>query len=306
MYLGRGSGGSAFDRAHQRARFPGDENADVVVHLDAEVEAGAEDVLPEQPVFLGLCQRPLDVLDELRGIVAGVDETAVRAYGISADDQPFQHLVRIAGEQGPVHERAGLAFVRIDDDVFVFPGRVLRGLPFQPGGKSAAAAAAQIGFLHLVEHLVGRHLEQRLGERRVAAQRQVVVDAHRIDACIVANQEAHLVPVERHLADIDRFLAGVGVRIDQALNHLFLQRACDDLGNVLGLDLEVADPFRVDNNVGPLCAKAVAARDPDLDPGVGTELSDFSLESACDPGRVQPVTGRAGADCDAGIGGIPG
>ena len=96
--------------------------------------------------------------------------------------RPFEHLVRIAGEQGPVHERAGLAFVAVDDDVLVFPGAFLVGLPFQPGGKAAAAAAAQIGLLDLVEHLVGRHLEQRLGERRIAAERQVVVDAHRIDA----------------------------------------------------------------------------------------------------------------------------
>ena len=194
----------------------------------------------------------------------------------------------------------------IDDDVLVFPGGILRRLPFQPGGKSAAATAAQVGFLDLIENFVRRHLEQRFGERRVAAHRQVVIDAHRVDANVISDQQTGLVLVERHLAHMDCLLAGIGVRIDQALDHFIFQSACDDLRDVIGPDLEVADLVRSGDNVGPLFAKAVAARDPHLDPGVGTQLCDFVLERACDPGRVQTVAGRARANRDTGFGRIPG
>src|SRR6185369_5578137 len=172
----------AFDGTHQRARFARDEDADVEMQLDVEVEARTEDVFAEQSVFPGLRERLLDVLDQLRRVVAGVDVALMRADREGADDQAFEYLVRIAGEEGPVHERAGLAFVTVDDDVLFVAGRILRGFPFLPGGEAAAATAAQIGLLHFVDDLVGRHLEQRLGQRRIAAHRKIVVDAHRIDA----------------------------------------------------------------------------------------------------------------------------
>ena len=126
--------------------------------------------------------------DELRRIVTGVNEAPMRADRIRADDQALDHLVRISGEEGSVHERAGLAFVAVDNDVLIVPGRVLGRFPFQTGRESAAAAAAQVGLLHLVEDLVGTHLEERLRQRGISAEREIVFDPRRIDPWIVADQ----------------------------------------------------------------------------------------------------------------------
>ena len=121
--------------------------------------------------------------------------------------------MRIAGEQGSVHERARLAFVAVDDDVLVLAGRILRRLPFQTGRESTTAAAAQVGLLDLVDDLVGAHLEERFRQRGVSTERQIVVDAHRIDFGIVADQKPRLVLVERHLAQMDRLLTGLRIRV---------------------------------------------------------------------------------------------
>ena len=101
---------------------------------------------------------------------------------------------------------------RVDDDVLVLPGRILGRLPFQTGRESAATPASQIGLLDLVDDLVRAHLEERLRQRGIATERQIVFDARRIDSGVVADQKPRLVLVERHLAQMDRLLAGVRVR----------------------------------------------------------------------------------------------
>ena len=276
------------------------------MQFDREVEAGAEDVLAEESVFLGLSERGLQVQGHLRRVVPGVDVALLRAYGIGAYDQALEHLVRIAGEHGPVHEGRRLALVPVDDDVLGLLRRVLGGLPFQAGGEAAAAAAAQIGLLHLLQHLVRAHLGERLGQRGVAADRKVVVDAHRVHLRDVADQDAHLVLVERHLAHVHRLLAGDRMVVDQALDHLALERALDDLRRVFRLDFEVADVARPGDDIRSLVAKAVAAGAPEVQPGFGGLLFDFRSEGGDDGGGVQSPAGGTGTHGDAGLGRIPG
>ena len=83
--------------------------------------------------------------------------------------RPFEDAVGVALEQAPVHVGAGVALVGVDDHVLDVAGRVPGGLPLGAGGEAAASAAAQFGGLDLVQHLLGRHLEEGLGQRGVAA-----------------------------------------------------------------------------------------------------------------------------------------
>ena len=71
----------------------------------------------------------------------------MRLRGVAADDDPFEHLVRIFLHQDAVVERARLALVGIDAHVDR-AGMVLRQEgPLQARGKPRAAAAAQIARL---------------------------------------------------------------------------------------------------------------------------------------------------------------
>ena len=60
------------------------------------------------------------------------------------DHHAFEHTMRVAFHHASIHKRAGVALVAVADDVF--HGLLLRThlRPLASGGKSAAAATAQI------------------------------------------------------------------------------------------------------------------------------------------------------------------
>ena len=274
------------------------------MQLDLEAKATAQDVVAQQAVGLGLRQCGLDVFDQSRGIVPGVNETLLRTDGIGADDQPFEHLVRVAREHGAVHERSGLALVAVDDDVLGLLGGVLGGFPLRAGRKAAAAASAQIGLLHLVEHLVRRHAGQGLDQCRVAADGQVVLDAQRVDADVVAGQEPHLVLVVGYLVHVHGFGTGQRIVVDALLEHFVSQRRGDDAAHVFGRHFEVADVSQAGHDVRTLFAIAMAAGHAQVDLGLQTLSGNFAFEGAGDGDGIQTVAGGTGADRDAGFGRI--
>jgi len=55
-------------------------------------------------------------------------------------------------EQYPVLEGAGLALVRVADDVAAACGCMAAGFPFRAGRKARTAATPQVGALDLLEH----------------------------------------------------------------------------------------------------------------------------------------------------------
>ena len=81
---------------------------------------------------------------------------------ICADDHAFQQGVRIAFDFVAVHVRAGIAFVRIADDVLLFGDGLAQELPLEPGEKTRAAAAAQLGGLDLLDHQFRVGVDQHL------------------------------------------------------------------------------------------------------------------------------------------------
>jgi hypothetical protein len=99
--------------------------------------------------------------------------------------------------------------------------------------------------LHLVDDLIRTHIEQRLGEPRVAPLPDVVLDLRRVDPVIHPEHDAHLVLVER-----DRLLGGdppprrfgnaTRHLIEQPLDHLAARdRFLDDIGQVVRTDTAV-------------------------------------------------------------------
>ena len=67
----------------------------------------------------------------------------LRAHGVGRDGHAFQHAVRIAFEHRAVHERAGIAFVGVADDVLFLLAGLGHGAPLEARGIARAAAPAQ-------------------------------------------------------------------------------------------------------------------------------------------------------------------
>ena len=150
-------GAQALQRVHERGFLAADVRPGAPVHVQLEVEAAAQDVLPQQSGRAGLVNGGPDALGGVHVLTPDVDVPHRGAHGVRGDDHALDQLVRVLGEQVAVLEGAGLGFVRVADDVVRFA--VLQGheRPLQARREARAAAPAQAGFLHLVDHGVRAH-----------------------------------------------------------------------------------------------------------------------------------------------------
>ena len=107
----------------------------------------------------------------------------------------------IALNDGAVHERAGVALVRIADEILLVALRVARRVPLEPGGEARAAAPGKTRDLDLLDHLLRRHrrafaLAKNLGDRLVAVSRTVRVKGLGIDHPAMPERDARLLREE--------------------------------------------------------------------------------------------------------------
>ena len=183
-YGGRGRGvpASALDRGDERGLLAAHEGAGPEADVDLEGELGVQDGRAEVAAAAGLADRLAESRDRERVLGSAVDVACLRADRVGGDRHPLQHPVRVALEDAPVHERAGVALVGVADDVLAGAGRLGDGVPFQARRVAGAAAAAQAALRDLVAHLGGGHRREHVAERRVAVGCDVVLEALGIDA----------------------------------------------------------------------------------------------------------------------------
>jgi len=155
--------------------------------------------------------------------------------------------MRVAFDDGPVHECARIAFVGVADEVFLAP-LVLPGQPpFAAGGEAAAAAAAQPAELHLGDHLDRRLAVQGLDESGVAAPGDVFLDPGGIDAAAVGQhppglgREKGMLVDERH-AGVRPVFRVAELAQPPVLGDLVVADGIEDGGHAVGGDMGERDP----------------------------------------------------------------
>ena len=140
----------ALERVEQRGLLAADVGARAAVHDEAEVEARAEDVLPEVAGLVGLGQRGVEDVGLLLVLAADVDERAGRAGREGGDDDALDERVRRLRDELAVLERAGLGLVRVAHEVLVHrPGRHERDLrpmakPAPPRPRTLDASSSSV------------------------------------------------------------------------------------------------------------------------------------------------------------------
>ena len=164
--------------------------------MKVKIEAGIEDVFAQQAVFLGLLDGDFQAVDRNRILRAHINIAFRRADGITADCHSFHDTVRIAFQRGAIHKCAGVALVRVADDIFLI--RLVHGgqLPLAAGWEAAAAAAAQPGILNHLNDLLRRVFCQALCKRLIAVVGDVFIDILRVDHAAVTQRHALLLFIE--------------------------------------------------------------------------------------------------------------
>ena len=266
----------ALDRMDQRGLLPADEGAGAHADLEVEVEAGAEDPLPQQARGAALFDRLDEPLDGHRVLRADVEEPAVGPDGEAGDRNAFDDAEGIAFEHVPVHERARIALVGVADHV---PDRILRlggHGPLPARREAGAAAPAQPGFRDLPDDPCRLVPFEDLRERLEPVVSEVLVKALGIDDPAVAQRHAALSVEERHVpvqveeALAERLVGHAQMLDDLPSDHL----ALDELFQVLVLGDAVQRVRRPDEHVGDLAevlrpAQAEAVGGADLHARLG-------------------------------------
>ena len=255
--------------------------------MQVEIKAGVENIFAQKAIFPGLANRDFKPVYGNWIFRTDVNIALCRAHCIAADCHGLHDAVRIPLQNGTVHKRAGIALVRIADDVFLI--RLVHGgqLPLAAGRESAAAAPAQAGILNHLDDLLRGVFRQALCQRLIAVIGDVFVDIFRVDDTAVAQRDALLLFIEISGFDALDNIVMDGIIIQQALDDApFEQMLLHDLGDVLYLNFTVEAAFRIDDHDGAERAQAMAARLDDLDLFAEAFLRDLLLQSLDNRGRV--------------------
>ena len=169
----------AFNRIQQRRLFAAFISARAGVDVRVEIEPAALNILAQIATLIRFRDGALHALDLVAVFAADVDVALVGIHREAADQHAFEQRMRVVLHQQAIFAGAGLALVRIHDDVLGF-GRVARHkTPLHAGRKARAAAPAQGRSLHFVNDLRGGH-PHCFAESLVAFVGQIGVDGCRV------------------------------------------------------------------------------------------------------------------------------
>ena len=179
------------------------------------------------------------------------------------------------------------------------PGEAARELPLQPVGKPAPPRPRRPEASTSSMICLRRHRRERLARGLVAAPRQVLVQALRVDDADVAQRDALLRLVERDVVGAGDALARGRVDVEQLLDDLPAGEVLLDHGlDVLDLEPRVVRVAVRHDGQRPLGAQAVTADDADLDLVLQAGLGDLGDELVLDLQGAGEHAGGAGADPD--------
>ncbi len=100
----------------------------------------------------------------------------------------------------------------------------------------------------LVDDFVRLHTEQRLDQRRISADGDVVADICGIDRAGMGQQQALLIAIERNVTFVHDRFAAFRMAVQQSGNDPAPQeRFVDNFDDIFGLHLLVQDLLRMDH-----------------------------------------------------------
>ena len=117
-------GALALDRFQLRAAFPADVPAGAHEDFHMERQIGAEDVVAQQSLLAAAVDFRFEDGFLFLILVTNVKKALLRPYHQGADDHAFDHQVGQVRHDEAVFDGAGLALVRVADQILFFARRI--------------------------------------------------------------------------------------------------------------------------------------------------------------------------------------
>ena len=136
--LGAHLAAPALEALEHRGLLAADVGAGAHAHVEVEVVPAAEDVAAEEAVGVGGLDGAAQRGDRVRVLGADVDVALARADGVRRDGHPLDQRERVALDDHPVGEGAGVALVEVaGDELRVAPAASSTVFHLMPAGKPA-------------------------------------------------------------------------------------------------------------------------------------------------------------------------
>ena len=289
----------SFDGRHQRRLLPAYKRAGTETEPDVKFEAGSENVIPQKAQFPGLADGNLQTLHRNWVLRTYIDVPLCRADGVAGNGHGFQNRMGIAFQNGTVHERARVAFVRVAADILLIRLVGSRELPLQSCGESRAAASPQAAVRDELDNLLRGHLGEHLAQRLIAAYPYVFFDVLRADLPAVAQSHPVLLLIEIGLLQRQDVFGLGGLLIQKPLHHIAVfEMLGNDLRDILFFYHGIKRAFRMYDHDRPQGAQAEASGLYDLYILLQAVGLDFLFQLFNDPQASRRSTARTSAHMD--------
>ena len=255
-------------------------------------------MISEKAHLLCLSDGDLQVLHSQRVFRADIDITALRSDRIGCDEHSFENEMGVSFKHAPIHEGAGVPFVRITDEILDVARGAAGETPFPSCRKPGSSPAPQSRFLNLIDHLLRRHGGENLAQGRITSAADVIPDLRRIDPAVVAEDLAHLSLIERNIVIVGDHPACRGIGVEQSLDEAFLKEGLrDNLRDIANRHLLIEDLLGKDDDDRSPFAETMAA---------GAHHIGFSLKALLsdlfDKGESYLLASPGPASCPAANG----
>ncbi len=170
------------------------------VKFDVEVKIASLDILAKPAGFPGRLQGTGENGMRQRILGAKVNVALAGADGEAGDRHRLDQAKRVAFHQDAIRERPRIAFVRVAGNVLLIGSRIRDRAPLDAGREARAAAAAQPGCRHGIDHGIGADFPCRLQGLETLV-REEVVERQRLDQPAAPERPAVLVDQVVDLVD---------------------------------------------------------------------------------------------------------
>ncbi len=142
------------------------------MNQQVKIKSRAKNIFPQVAALVSFANRRFHNVQHIAIFAADIDVSVMRIDGTARDGDAFDQLVRVHFHQRAVFTSPRLRLVGVTDYVFGLRRILRHERPLQASREACSAAAAQAGFLDLVNNRFRGHLLQRFIQRLVRPELQ--------------------------------------------------------------------------------------------------------------------------------------